>query len=531
MRQLTTTLLLALLMAPAAIGQDWTETEDNNVAKVEAHLVAAQRELLLSQWEPASYSLKQAQWWLDRWAKAKLADHPKVKALAARKAALDKRLAAKDSSPGEGATWYVRREGGKKKKGGTTPEKPLKFLYKALAKAAPGDELRISGPVYGEAGAGHLELATPHVKLLGSWKPDFSGRDLTALGTVIRRKPDTDTSSIKSHLLKVEAAAGTVIDGLVFDSSGHNKYASGSMVEQRSPGWSLVHLSAHGRDVVIRNCVFLNARGTALDLIPAAGSKITIENCLFLNCLTTAVVCRGKGDVVVKRCTFAMLWAERSRPGCAVQLRSEGTLELHHNLICHADVGVRSLNNNLEITLENNVFAAISSCVLEYASGGTTQRARLKDLEDVDIEEDGNRELDVDLSLPPEALLRYLKSSHHRGLPDEALLAKLIARAEGRMPRLDAKAAPDKPKPKPKDEGELEDPFAEKEGEGDPFKKDPPEKKPEPKPDPEPDPDPEPGAARKQVPKGPWMAPLFVWAGAWPVPRAEGVDAGARPPR
>ena len=89
-----------------------------------------------------------------------------------------------------GATdWYVSANVGKKKNEGTTPEAPLKAIWNALEKAAPGDVIHVAqGNYHGKTSCGWLLIEKP-VSIIGGYSDDFKERDITKYPTML--KPTT----------------------------------------------------------------------------------------------------------------------------------------------------------------------------------------------------------------------------------------------------------------------------------------------------------------------------------------------------
>ena len=84
------------------------------------------------------------------------------------------------------ADWYVSAAVGKKKNEGTTKEAPLKAIWSALEKAAPGDVIHVAqGNYNGKTSCGWILIDKP-VSIIGGYSDDFSERDITKYPTMLR---------------------------------------------------------------------------------------------------------------------------------------------------------------------------------------------------------------------------------------------------------------------------------------------------------------------------------------------------------
>jgi hypothetical protein len=501
-----------------AFADGWGDLDQRYVEKVAAALEAAEQALWSEAWEVARRELDSVRWYFEQWQTRGLASDERVVALNTRAARLDQRCTAHRAIDPDrpGAMIFVRNEGGKKKQGGQTPAEPIKFLYRALERVTAGDELKLAGPFHGDAGAGHFRLLVPHVVIRGGFSADFTTRDLERFPTILSREPGAAVSSIQQHILEVGHGAGITLEGLVFDAQHHYPYNAQGLVFEKAASWALLKIQAR-RSVTIRHCVFVNAAGPAIDIDAQPGTQVTIEHCVFLNGCCNAIHFRGNGGALtIERCTFALQYGFRSRPGTAVQLQNPGSLVFRNNLVAYADLAVRTLHGNMDVTLEHNAFFGLSHGVLEYAREGHQRWVALAELDDVDVEAEGNIEHDPDLALDPESELRYLRNVDLKAWTDAQAFRRVCERAVARLPE------PSQSTTEPVKDGpptdDLTDPFA-KPQERDPLAPDTPR-------DPPQGPQ-QPAPVRRDIPQQRWIAPAYPWKGPWPAQRAE-CDAGAR---
>lgn len=204
---------------------------------------------------------------------------------------------------------FVSATTGKNSNPGTM-EAPLKGLWKAIEKAAPGDTIIVAeGFYYGKMSCGWISVNKP-LLIYGGYSKDFKQRDPQKFHTFIRPKNAQNGTkpvfaSMTVDTRKYGPEAMTVINGFIFDHTDANNYhategkpegvAEGMLMLPPSKGSKpiasidrgLLHTNSDGV-LSISDCLFLNASNHALNINHFSGT-IQIKNNLFIGSRMAAV--------------------------------------------------------------------------------------------------------------------------------------------------------------------------------------------------------------------------------------------------
>ena len=211
----------------------------------------------------------------------------------------------------QAADLYVSLSTGKNKNPGTK-EAPLKNLWKALEKGAPGDVIHLAEGNYpGKMKCGWVQMDKP-MSVIGGYSADFSQRDPLKFKTMLQ--PTNDQNDKKGTAMalflvnfknKPFAGFKIVLDGLIFDdgfaSSYHETkgkpegFDTGMWLE--GPAWnktrdkfpsanrySLFTQLGVGTagDLEVKNCTFVNGSNYGANINWFKG-KVKMENNVFCN--------------------------------------------------------------------------------------------------------------------------------------------------------------------------------------------------------------------------------------------------------
>jgi len=101
--------------------------------------------------------------------------------------------------PALATTWYVSPNG-KKKNEGNTPDAPLKAIWNAVEKAAPGDKIYVAAGNYtGKAACGFIQIDKP-LEIYGGYSADFKTRDIAKNLTTIKPSIEMNKTPPKNEL-------------------------------------------------------------------------------------------------------------------------------------------------------------------------------------------------------------------------------------------------------------------------------------------------------------------------------------------
>lgn len=203
--------------------------------------------------------------------------------------------------PALATTWYVSPSGAKKAEG-TSPSAPLKAIWSAVEKAAPGDKILVAAGNYtGKAACGFIVIDKP-VELYGGYSADFKTRDIAKNLTTIRPDMEMNRTPPKNGTVEfqIDSPKGTtVFDGFVIDHSNVNAYhhiegkpagvETGMWLEPPSKGKyplaSLKKYQLYGNTngtLTVQNCTFVNGSFYAVNINHLEGT-VNIKNNVFIN--------------------------------------------------------------------------------------------------------------------------------------------------------------------------------------------------------------------------------------------------------
>ena len=156
------------------------------------------------------------------------------------------------------ADWFVAAGA---KDGDGSRARPFHDPWRALAAASAGDVIHIAQGVYhGRHDRSVWIVDRPRISVLGGYDQGFTQRDPWANPSVLAFHADYEGVNEASLLIGAEDHTGVVIDGLVLDGGGRNRYdlkpPMGLRGGLNSVG-PLVMFSSS--DVVIRNFVLTNS--------------------------------------------------------------------------------------------------------------------------------------------------------------------------------------------------------------------------------------------------------------------------------
>ncbi|MBQ6473422.1 MAG: DUF1565 domain-containing protein [Victivallales bacterium] len=290
------------------------------------------------------------------------------------------------------ADWYASITTGKNKNAGNEPAAPFKNLWKALETAQPGDTIHVAEGNYpGKMSVGWIKV-TKAVTILGGYKADFSARDPLAYPTMLRpaNKQNATKPPMGSGTLTIDLGNGvktgkTVIDGLYMDHGDASSYhATKGKPENVETGMYLtppakgntefasidscmMHIKTGG-ELVIQNCIFLNASNYALQGDHFDGDVKVLNN-VFINSRMIAVDVRAsQNKLFATRMEFAyntvlFNWSRTSEMtdmGYGVRANRGVDLNVHHNILGLSVFGGfddgKVAGKETKIKLDNNVF-------------------------------------------------------------------------------------------------------------------------------------------------------------------------------
>ena len=297
-----------------------------------------------------------------------------------------------------GADWYVSQNVGKKKNEGQTKDAPLKAIWNALEKAAPGDVIHVAqGNYNGKTSCGWIKIEKP-ISIIGGYSDDFSERDITKYPTMLKptnamnsTQPSMDSGTVGFAMWKSAnesdalANTTTLIDGLYIDQGEASCYSPNEGIVEgvetgmwltppakgNNPLPSINAAEMKGKTagtLTIQNCVFLNATNYAIQISHAKGD-IKVLNNLFINCryqacdvLSTTPV---NGGVTFEFAynTVLFSWSrtkEMSDMGIGVRANAKINSKIHNNILgCSVLYGfdnTKGDDKTKKVYLDSNIF-------------------------------------------------------------------------------------------------------------------------------------------------------------------------------
>lgn len=267
----------------------------------------------------------------------------------------------------EGRDWFVKAGASG---GDGSRKKPFRDPFQALDKVEGGDTVHVAGGDYfGKLRSGKWKILIRNLTLLGGYSAEFTERDpwknpaRFVLDQQERAKGTPDGTVLSSE----EASDGLILDGFIFDGATHNGYAQGGTLDLRnSPLAPLVDLRGGRAPITVRNCVFVNASGAAVNIACPFG---LFENNLVLNTSgwSLKINADGPGPWIIRNNTIMFACdptpragtGQSSSDGTLVQLNGRAVIDVDSNILAFADnFGVRSTVPQQNASYDRNVFAA-----------------------------------------------------------------------------------------------------------------------------------------------------------------------------
>jgi hypothetical protein len=311
----------------------------------------------------------------------------------------------------QGNTLYVSIKNGNNKNDGSRGN-PLKDIDKAIQKAAPGTEIKITeGITSGTFGIGYLESDKP-LKLFGSYDDGFNRQDIINHPTVFQPDNPSGGKSRKALLKFTKDISGTIIDGIVFDMGERNAYSPKEGIIQGAEGGRMLQptenpgngknstvnepciqivSAANGGDLTVQNCVFVNGANFAFQAGLRSG-KYTIQNNIFVaNKMATIEIfgtCAGSnqtknmtlcGEVEIKYNTILFTWSRLKDfldMGYGVRIMTKCKYNIHHNIIggsILAAIDHSRFNKDEWVKIDNNTFFVNKQADLFYTPASNTK--------------------------------------------------------------------------------------------------------------------------------------------------------------
>lgn len=354
---------------------------------------------------------------------------------------------------GIGASHYVCQANGSAR-GEGTKESPLKDIQKAIDMAADGDIIHIAqGNYLGNLDRGWIEIKGKYVSLEGGWNDDFTERNPVEYITRIQPS-EAQRGTIGSGVLMIEATgsrkANLIIDGIYFDLGHVHTYANADPTDPRcgcpegcetgrilpvgTPPNATIRLiggKVEG-NLVIRNCMFLNASFNAI-ILSNMGGDWEIYNNLFVSNLYASVEITGglnqstsahQSTVDFHHNTVLFTWSntkEMDTMGYGYRFRNSVDHTVHHNIFGCNNLGaldggwddstLPAAQRKICSAYDNLFFMNKGDIVLSGTSGGKWLYVPAKRFDEVEMlkEYEDNRELPSDSKLKDVIDQPYLK--------------------------------------------------------------------------------------------------------------------------
>ena len=207
--------------------------------------------------------------------------------------------------------YYVSKDTGSNR-GDGSKEKPYKNLQKAIDAVPEGATIYVAeGNYFGTLDCGNINV-TKCVKIYGGYNTDFSKRDILTHRTLVQPTAESNGTAKGggTMIIKVNNPNGEiVVDGLLFDrgnSISYNARGEGKPKGVESPMMNPIGSAGIGgpnleltgvlttetrelyldnpncKTITIRNCAFVNAPNYGVGGM--FQGEVTIDNCIFVNC-------------------------------------------------------------------------------------------------------------------------------------------------------------------------------------------------------------------------------------------------------
>lgn len=307
-------------------------------------------------------------------------------------------------------TLYVSKANGNNSNPGTK-EQPLKNIDKAVKVAQTGDTINVAGGIYsGTFDIGYIDC-NKAVKLMGSFSPDFSARDIKKYPTVFQPDNKSGARSRKPLLRFSGDVDGIVVDGFVFDMGMRNAYhdkdgkpaglETGMLLlpPKKLTGQAAtvteaclsIPSSAKGGDVLIQNNVFVNSAKFGIQAGLRDGTFKILNNVFIANRMAALEIygtCRSTGgpktlslcgEVEIAHNTILFSWSRTKElldMGYGIRIMTKLKYNIHHNIIggnVLAGVDHTRFNKNEWVKLDDNIFFANKMADLEYSPASNTK--------------------------------------------------------------------------------------------------------------------------------------------------------------
>ena len=208
-------------------------------------------------------------------------------------------------------TFYVSKDTGSNR-GDGSKDKPYKNLQKAIDAVPEGATIYVAaGNYFGTLDCGNINV-TKCVKIYGGYNTDFSSRDILKYRTMVQPTAESNGTAKGqgTMIIKVNNPNGEiVIDGLLFDrgnSISYNVRGEGQPEGVESAMMNPIGVAGKGgpnldqtgvlttetrelyfdnptcKTLTIRNCAFVNAPNYGVGGM--FQGEVTIDNCIFVNC-------------------------------------------------------------------------------------------------------------------------------------------------------------------------------------------------------------------------------------------------------
>jgi hypothetical protein len=320
-------------------------------------------------------------------------------------------------------TLYVSKENGKNNNPGSK-DQPLKNIDKAINIAQPGDVINIAGGIYsGTFDIGYLDC-NKSLKLVASFSPDFSSRDIIKYPTIFQPNNQSGAKSRKPLIRFSGDVDGLVVDGFVFDMGMRNAYhtqegkpnglETGMLLlpPQKMTGQVAtvtesclsIPSAAKGGEILIQNNVFVNSAKFGIQAGLRTGTMKILNNIFIANRMAAIEVygtCPSTGgpkslslcgEVEIAYNTILFSWSRTKElldMGYGIRIMTKLKYNIHQNLIggnALAGVDHSRFNKNEWVKLDNNIFFVNKMADLEYSPASNTKlNLRVDQFEDLEI--------------------------------------------------------------------------------------------------------------------------------------------------
>ena len=207
--------------------------------------------------------------------------------------------------------YYVSKTTGSTR-GDGSKEKPYKTIQKAIDAVPEGSTIYVAeGNYFGTLDCGNINV-TKCVKIYGGYNTDFTQRDILKYRTMVQPTAESNGTAKGggTMIIKVNNPNGEiVVDGLLFDrgnSISYNARGEGQPKGVETPMMNPIGSAGKGgpnleltgvlttetrelyldnpnlKTITIRNCAFVNAPNYGVGGM--FQGEVTIDNCIFVNC-------------------------------------------------------------------------------------------------------------------------------------------------------------------------------------------------------------------------------------------------------